>query len=331
MPDFHTRGLYRAPDGSVNLIDNDEASIRRALADKGGVLWVDLHIRQPSDGRILTEVFGFHPLAVEDASEARLDPPKVDDYGDYLFIVLTALTHYEPDTELEAAEVDFFLGPNYVVSCHQAPVPAIEAFHARCLRDKKVLAHRADWVLHGMLDAMVDEFLPIVDAVDETIDQVEAELLDHQERGQLERILMVKRNTLRLRRATGPQRDIMNRLSRGEFDRLIAAETAVYFRDVYDHLVRMEYLVEAVRDLADGALQTYLSVVSNRLNEVMKVLTAAATIFLPLTLISGVYGMNFEENQFPPFDSSWGFPVIVTGMLLIAAAMTLYYKYRRWL
>lgn len=332
LPERRIRGLYRASDGTTTRIEGrDDDLIRRALADKDGVLWLDLYIRQPADGRILSELFAFHPLAVEDAVEARLDPPKVDDYGDYLFIVLIALTHYEPGKELAATEVDYFLGTNYVVSCHQDPVPAIEYFHSRCLRDEKMLLHRADWLLHGMLDAMVDEFLPIVDAVDETIDQVEAELLEHQEQGQLERILMVKRNTLRLRRATGPQRDIMNRLSRGEFDKLIAPETAIYFRDIYDHLLRMEYLVEAVRDLADGALQTYLSVVSNRLNEVMKVLTAAATIFLPLTLISGVYGMNFEENQFPPFESSWGFAVVVVGMILVATAMTAYYKYRRWL
>lgn len=332
LPPFRIRGLYRASDKSVTSIDGDnDALIRRALADKDGVLWLDLHIREKEDGRILSEIFGFHPLAIEDAVEPRIDPPKIDDYGDYLFIVLIALTGYESGEELVTAEADFFLGPNYVVSCHQAAIPAIDAYHARCLRDDNILGHRADWLLHGILDVTVDEFMPIVDAVDETIDTLEAELLDHQDRRLLEQILMVKRNTLRLRRATGPQRDIMNRLSRGEFDKLIAADTAIYFRDVHDHLVRMEYLVEAVRDLADGALQTYLSVVSNRLNEVMKVLTAAATIFLPLTLISGVYGMNFEHNQFPRFSSTWGFPVVVAGMIFIAVAMTVFYKRRNWL
>jgi magnesium transporter len=123
----------------------------------------------------------------------------------------------------------------------------------------------------------------------------------------------------------------MSRLSRGEFSGLISAEAAVYYRDVYDHLVRIEYLVEALRDLGDGALQTYLSVISNRLNEIMKVLTAAATIFLPLSVITGLYGMNFEENQFPSFGASWGFAGVVLLMLLSSALMLAYFRYRRWI
>ena len=325
------RGLYCAADGTHTKIEGyDEALIRRALADKTGVLWLDLFISSPVDGLVLSEVFNFHPLAIEDAVEARVDPPKVDDHKEYIFIVLNALTRYEPGKELETAEADFFLGPNYVVSCRQEPISALDAYFQRAQRDDQILLHRADWLLHGMLDAIVDDYLPIVDAVDETIDAIEAELLEQPDRSHLQQILIVKRNSLRLRRATGPQRDIMNRLARGEFTTLIAADTAIYFRDIYDHLVRVEYLVEALRDLADGALQTYLSVVSNRLNEVMKVLTAAATIFLPLTLVSGVYGMNFEDNQFPSFGAWWGFPAVVSGMIALAVSMLLFFKVRRW-
>jgi magnesium transporter len=158
-----------------------------------------------------------------------------------------------------------------------------------------------------------------------------ASVLKDGDRHILEQILIVKRSTLRLRRATSPQREILNRLARGEFPDLIAADCAIYYRDVYDHLVRVDYLVEAVRDLADGALQTYLSVVSNRLNEVMKVLTAAATLFLPLTVITGLYGMNFEDNQFPSFGASWGFGAVVAAMLLNSIVMLLYFRYRRWI
>jgi magnesium transporter len=178
----------------------------------------------------------------------------------------------------------------------------------------------------------VDEYLPIVDAVDDTLDSLEEQVLDRPDTALLQRILLVKRNALKLRRAAIPQRDIMNRLSRGEYPKLIREETGIYYRDVYDHLVSIEYLVEALRDLADGALNTYLSVVSNRLNEVMKVLTAAAAIFLPVTLIAGIYGMNFPaRGVWPPYDSDWGFAAVVGTIVAITVALVAYLRYRHWI
>jgi magnesium transporter len=324
------RAVYR-PRGGALEEGADEAFIRRALADREGLLWLDLHPVPDQDGHLLDTVFGFHPLTIEDSIEPRVDPAKIDDHGDYIFIVVQALNRYEPGKELTSSEVDFFLGPNYVVSVHLEDVPAIDQFHELCLRDERLTSRGADWLLHGLLDALIDEYLPIVDAVDDEIDRLEERLLSRVDTQVLEHILQAKRTTLRLRRATTPQREILSRLSRGEFPRLISAEAAVYYRDVFDHLVRVDYLVESLRDLADGALQLYLSVVSNRLNEVMKILTAAATIFLPLTLISGVYGMNFVHNQFPPFDSTWGFAVVVGAMLTIAVSMMAYFRWRDWI
>ncbi len=328
----HITGFYRAHDGTVTVIDReDDDLIRRALADVDGILWIDLITSSETNARILDSIFQFHPLTIEDTVSPHIDPAKIDEHADYIFIVVQAITEYVPGTELETVEVDFYLGKNYVVSCHRVPVPAISSFRDRCARGDGHLSRNADWVLHGLLDAMVDEYLPIVDELDETIDRLEESVLDSADRRLLQQILLAKRNTLRLRRATTPQRDTMNRLSRNEFPELIRQESAIYFRDIYDHLVRIEYLVEALRDLADGALQTYLSVVSNRLNEVMKVLTAAATIFLPLTLVSGVYGMNFAHNQFPSFGSSWGFPAVVAGMIAMSIVMLAFFRYRRWI
>jgi magnesium transporter len=325
-------GFYRSADGTVQTVAaaNDRL-IREALADRDGLLWIDLSIADPSDGRLLKEVFDFHPLTIEDAVEPRVDPAKIDDLRGYIFVVVQALTDYSPDREIETVEVDFYLGPNYVVSCHREIVPAIDTFRERCRRTDYLLGHTADWLLYNLLDAMVDEYLPLVDRVDETIDDIESRVLASADRGLLREILLVKRNTLRLRRATTPQRDILNRLSRGEFPHLIREGTSIYFRDVYDHLFRVEYLVEALRDLADGALQTYLSVVSNRLNEIVKALTVGATIILPLTLISGVYGMNFQDNQFPAFGSDWGFAAVIASMLAIALMILAYFRYRRWI
>jgi magnesium transporter len=148
----------------------------------------------------------------------------------------------------------------------------------------------------------------------------------------MRQIVLAKRNALRIRRATVPQREIMLRLSRGEFTKFIQPETALYYRDVFDHLMRIEYLIESVRDLADGALNTYLSVISNRLNQIMKVLTAAAAIFLPMTLIAGIYGMNFpSRGVWPPYDSDWGFAAVVALMFAIAAGLLAFFKYRDWI
>jgi len=324
-------GFFRNAADEVSPLPPDDDAIRQALADPNGLVWIDVDARVPEAIRILDEVFQFHPLSIDDVKNDRIDPAKIDDHGEYIFIVVQALTGYQPDRELDVLEVDFYLGPNYVVSCHKEPPASISDFLGNGQRVQQLMRRSAAWVLHGLLDGIVDDYLPVVDAVDDTIDELEHQVLDRPEPGVLQNILIVKRNSLRLRRATSPQRDIMNRLSRGEFPSLVPAETTMYFRDVYDHLVRVEYLIEALRDLADGALQTYLSVVSNRLNEVMRVLTAVATIILPLTLISGIYGMNFEDNQFPSFQASWGFPAVTISMIAIAVAMLAYFKYRKWI
>jgi magnesium transporter len=326
-------GFHRAPDGSVTHLEAPSfAQIKELLAHGEGLLWLDLLIASEQDAGILSEVFNFHPLAIEDCVSPRADPAKIDDHGDYIFVVVQALEAYAPNEELEQVEVDFFLGANYVVSCHQEPVPAIEHFRERVRRGENVLSHTADWVLHGLLDTLVDEYLPVVDAVDETIDRLEEQVLRRADPQLLPGIIMVKRNTLRLRRATAPQREIMNRLSRGEFPALIHAQNAIYFRDIYDHLTRVESLIEAVRDLADGALNTYLSAVSNRLNEVVRILTLVGTFFLPGTLIAGLYGMNFPAGAvWPPYSSGWGFWAVVGAIITITVGLLAYLRHRRWL
>ncbi len=307
-------------------------AIGKALADPQSLVWVDLLIDIEKDAAILSETFEFHPLTIEDCVSSRVDPPKIDDHGEYIFVIVHSLSRYVPGKELEPVEVDFYLGSNYVVSCHREEVPAIDQYRERCRKNGTALRRGPDWLLHGLLDALVDEYLPIVDALDDDLDRIEEQVLERPDNELLQAIMTVRRNSLRLRRATTPQRDLMNRLSRGEFNKLIRAEATVYYRDVYDHLLRIEYLVEALRDLADGALSTYLSVVSNRLNEVMKVLTAAAAIFLPVTLIAGIYGMNYPASGvWPPYDSEWGFGTVVGGIAFIVVALLAYFRYRNWL
>jgi magnesium transporter len=319
----------RSSDGRITWADDDD-TLREALADKDGLVWLDLTIRSEEDASVLRDVFAFHELTIEDCVSPLVDPARIDDYGEYLFIIVQALTVYEADEELKPVEVDFYLGANYVVCCHREEIPAIEHFRGRCGRDDRPLRKTPDWVLHGIIDGIVDEYLPIVDAVDETIDKLEEQILTRPDTSLMREIVLAKRNALHIRRATVPQRDVLLRLSRGEFPGFIRPETAMYYRDIFDHLMRIEYLIESVRDLADGALNTYLSVISNRLNEIMKVLTAAAAIFLPLTLISGIYGMNFRQNQFPGFDEPWGFAAAVGFMVALAAGLLAFFRWRGW-
>ncbi|HEV8574818.1 MAG TPA: magnesium/cobalt transporter CorA [Dehalococcoidia bacterium] len=310
----------------------DLDALERALSDPDGLVWIDLDIQTEEDATVLRDVFQFHPLAIEDCVSERVDPAKIDDYGGYIFVIVQAVTEYRFGEEMEPVEVDFFLGPNYVVSCHRDPVPAIVQFRERCRRDDSILSHHADWVLHGLLDSLVDEYLPIVDTIDDDIDSLEGIILRKPDTALLQHILTAKRNALRLRRATIPQRDIMNRLSRNEFPQLIRPEMSMYYRDVYDHLVRIEYLVEALRDIADGVLNTYLSVTSNRLNEVMKVLTAVGAIFLPGALIAGIYGTNFPENAvWPSYNSEWGFWVVVALIIGVTLGLLAFLRYRNWI
>jgi len=325
------RILYRSNARTVEQVDG-AGQLTAALADHDGVVWVDLMIRADEDAAILRDFFHFHELTIEDCVSERVDPARIDDYGDYLFLIIQALSGYDPGAELEPVEVDFYLGANYVVSCHRQPIAAIELFRERCLRDERNLRGTPDWVLHGLVDAIIDEYLPIVDAVDDTIDGLEEEVLHRPDTALMRRILIAKRNALRIRRAAVPQRDVMNRLARGEFPQLVHEETTVYFRDIYDHLVRIDYLVDALRDLADSALNMYLSVVSNRLNEIMKVLTAVGAVFLPGALIAGIYGTNFpEKSVWPPYNSEWGFWVIVAVIIGITLAILAYMRYRRWI
>ncbi len=308
-----------------------EDGLAEALADRSGLLWVDLFIQKEEDGAVLGDVFHFHPLTIEDSVAPRVEPAKIDDHGDYIFLVIHAIGECDTDSEIDTHEVDFYLGPNYVVSCHQTPLPALAAFRERARRDEQVLSRKADWLLHGILDALVDEYLPVVDELDERIDSLQETVLHRPDASMLQGIMMVKRNTLRLRRAANSQRDIMNRLSRGEFPKLIHPGTTIYYRDIYDHVVGVEYLIEVVRDLADGTLNTYLSMVSNRLNEIVKVLTAAATIFLPLTLVASIYGMNLTEGFWPPTDSDWGFAAVLGVMLAVTLSLLGYFRWRRWI
>ena len=320
--------FYRSPDGSVAR-DLSTEEMAKAIDRSGGLLWVDLEGADAAEARsILEGVFHFHHLAVDDCLNPHVDTPKIDDYGEYLFIIAQGIRFHARSERLETTELDLFLGPNYVVSFHGHRLAAVDDVRRRASEDGPLAGRGADFLVHALLDALVDQFQPVVEEMDQVVDALEEAVLANPQQRVLQEILLLKRNALRLRRALLPERDVVNRFARGEFPRLVGEETHMYFRDIYDHVVRVEEMVEGLRDLAESVLNTYLSAINNRMNEVMKVLSIVATIILPLTLIAGIYGTNFEN--LPELGWQWGYFGMLGAMVIIALGLIAFFRWRRW-
>jgi len=296
------------------------------LRDPRCLIWVDLESATTEEALILSRDFNFHPLAIEDCIAETL-LPKIDDFGDYLFLVFHGS---RPETEqpFETVEINFFLGVNYLVTYHDAPSRSISRTKERCTKMSPAMTQGVDFLLHDILDGLVDNYFPILDRFDEAIERIESQVVSQPDKGVLNQIFDLKRDVMHLRRVTGPQRDILNRLSRDPF-RVIGGKAAIYFRDVYDHLVRIADLSDLYRDMVSSALDAYLSSVSNRLNEVMKILTIFTATMMPLTLITGIYGMNFDHM--PELRMRYGYYSVLVIMLILMVGMFAYFRRKKWI
>src|SRR5512136_470616 len=289
------RALYSAPRSPLNASFPAE-KIKEALQNKKGMLWVDFAGEpNPTCEPILLESFSFHPLAVDDALQ-ETHTPKVDDWDDFVYIVLNALVYDEPasDGALHLHELDVFLGRNYIVTHHDEPIAAIDQMWNACQRDPRHTQNGADHLLCRLLDFLLAGYMPIVEKLDNEIDEIEDQVFNKPTTETLERIFSLKRSLLAMRRVITPQREVLNKLARDDYQ-VIDMPDRVFFRDVYDHLVRLQDLNESMRDMLSGTLDIYLSVVNNRLNDVMKTLTVITTLFMPISFIAGFFGMNFFE------------------------------------
>ncbi len=289
------RILFQSPQTKLD-IDYPVEKLGHALQNKKGLTWVDFNgepdaLCEP----ILSKVFGFHPLAVDDALQ-ETHTPKVDDWGEYLYIVLNAFDYGrdKKSTALYTDELDIFLGENYVVTHHDKPIEALDQVWTACQRDERHTQSGADHLLYKIVDFIVAEYMPIVSLLDDEIDDIEDQVFNKPTRDTLEQIFSLKRTLLSMRRVITPQREVLNKLARDDY-RVIDPGDRIFFRDVYDHLVRLQDLNESMRDLVGGVLDTYLSVINNRMNDVMKTLTVITTLFMPISFVSGFFGMNFFE------------------------------------
>lgn len=316
------KAYYLAPDGNLQR-DLTESEIAQAYSSRQGLLWVDLPETTEEDGKFMEQSFGFHHLSVEDCVSTQIHPPKIDDFGKYLFIIAHGVNHAIASDIVETAELALFLGEHFVISSHSFPLYSVQAVQQMVEEDGRPMKRGADFLAHAIIDALVDNVMPTIDRMSDVAEEIEIEVIRQPQQHILDGILKLKRSTLKVHRVMAPQREVLNRLSRGEFP-VIKTEAQIFYRDVYDHVVRIEDLNQTVLDRADNALATYLSSVANRQNETMRVLSIVATIFLPLTLLAGIYGMNFEFM--PELEWRWGYFMV----LGIIGAVVLVVIWRFW-
>jgi len=306
-----------------------------AYLDSDTVTWI--HVQgdaEPETMRTLGKVFGLHQLALEDVINAG-QRPKLDDYRDQLFVVMAHPVIDIDDAKVRMDQLSLFIGEDFVISFHPGENDPFDLVRQR-LRDHvgRIRGRGADYLLYALIDVVIDEGFPVLEWLGDEVEALEDELLNLPTNDSLRRLHQLKRTLAILRRMLWPQRDVLNSLVRGDSG-LIADENMVYYRDCYDHTVQIMDLIETYRDMATGMLDVYLSSVSYRLNEVMRVLTMIATIFIPLTFIVGVYGMNFENESspwaMPELRWYYGYPMVWLLVIVLVAGMLIYFRRRKWL
>ena len=318
--------IYRSQNGSTECVD----SIDRAWLQPGsGVwIWVDLSDPTPEEARILSDVFGFHDLAIEDAM-AETHHPKVESYGEYLYLILHGIDFRASEHCFKTQDVDFFLGEQFLVSIHPGHSRTIAEMRGICVRNSRALGEGPVALLHRIVDAMVDHYRPEIDELSNRLDELETEIFERPNPKLAKDILDFKADVSSLRRVVLPQRDVVGRIGRREFP-IISEALSYRFRDVHDHLVRLVDEAMFFQDRVTSLLDAHLSMVSNQLNGVMKVLTIIATIFMPLTVLTGLYGMNVELPRMPGGDpvQFWWIVVLMVGL---GVGMLAFFRKQHWL
>lgn len=321
--------LYRRPDGTLEQ-ELPPARIREILQSGEGELWVDIDSANMHQHALLEKVFQFHPLAVEDT----LSPGtrvKLEEYDRYIFVVMAGIRFDQatPDPfDLETFNLYFFLGKNFLVTVHGVPAPSCVAVRDRLLRNPDLLARGVEMTMHNIIDQAVDAYFPLVGQLNGLVDELEERLFQEFDENLIHAIFRAKRAAFAFRRHIGPLREVLNILTNRPCTH-IRSDTQLYYRDVYDHTIRITESVDTTRDLLAGVIETYLSQASNRMNRVMKQLSVVATIALPLVVVGGIFGMNF--SRIPLSDHPLGFFWALGAMAAVSAVILWWLKQNRWL
>lgn len=334
-----------APQPEIILIDYNEAERTRLILDTPedcipyldteSVSWVDvLGLGSEEVLKRLGKVFKLHPLVLEDIVNVP-QRPKVEDYENQLVIITHMVLLKENSGGFWKEQVSFVLGRHYLLTVQEEP--SRDCFQP--VRDRirfskgTIRKQKSDYLVYTLIDSIIDGFFPVLEAYGEQIEELEDEVVVNPTRNTIKKIYQIRRELLALRRAIWPQRDAINTLIRDGSD-LISPEVQIYLRDCYDHAVQVMDMVETYRELTSGLMDIYLSSVGNKMNEIMKLLTVISTIFIPLTFIAGVYGMNFNTEKsplnMPELNWSWGYPVCLALMLAIAIGLVFFFWRRGW-
>jgi magnesium transporter len=300
-----------------------------ALKDTPTVSWIN--VDGVHDSRLISDLgsrFGVHPLILEDIMTTA-QRPKMEDMGDYIYIVVRMLDLVNKKKEVRSEQVSLILGRNFVMSFQESEGDVFDAVRDRIRSGKgRVRKQGPDYLAYALIDAIVDNYFLVLEKLGENVEEIEEALISNPDRETLHQIHAMKREMIYLRKSVWPLREVISGLERTESE-LVKDSTGIFLRDVYDHTIQVIDTVETYRDMLSGMLDIYLSSLSNRMNEVMKVLTIIATIFIPLTFIAGVYGMNFKFM--PELEWRWGYFLVLAVMLALGVLMVILFKRRRWL
>ena len=293
----------------------------------GKTLWLDLVAPNEEDIGVLRERFGFHPLAIEDATR-RDQRPKVDSYEDYYFVVFYSLSVASPLGEIVIEPLYLFIGKNYLVTIHANPIPQIQETLRRWRAPNAALGQDVGALIYALLDAIVDDYFPLMDDVADRVEDLEEHIFERFDESALNKIFQLKKELLQIRRVVAPERDVLNVMLRRDIP-VFGDDDVTYLQDVYDHIIRVLDSLDTYRDLLSSALDSFLSVQSNRLNQVVKVLTVTSIVLMSATLVAGIYGMNFD--YMPELHWRYGYPWALGLMVAISGALVLWFRRIKWL
>ena len=332
-------GAQKHEKATIDIIDYDEGSLREFASasvedclpfrDTPTITWMNVTgIHDVKIIEALGERFGLHPLVMEDIVSTG-QRPKFEDFGSHAFMVLKTLHKAESVGEIQTEQISLILGANFVISFQEIEEDPFGHVRERIRSGKgRIRTMGSDYLAYALVDAIVDHYFVVLEKLGDEIEVLGEETVSDPTPSTLQTIQMLKRELSHLRRSVWPLREVISGFQRGD-SVLLAEKTEIFLRDAYDHTIQVMETVESFRDIVSGMFDTYLSSVSNRMNEVMKVLTIIATIFIPITFVAGVYGMNFQHM--PELAWPWAYPVALLVMLAIAAVMVVYFRRKRWL
>jgi magnesium transporter len=320
------RSFYLNADGNIER-DLSPERLAQARDDKKALLWLDVFDTDYSAGDFLLHDMSFHPLAVEDCMTRAHQPAKADDFGSHMYLIVHGIDYSSTKEFIETARLSMFIAEGTVVTVHRVPLISLDSIIERIERDTRLMERPSSLFSYTILDSLHETLLPALDHLGELAFGLEQEAIEAPGRDLLQTILQVKRSAIRIQRTMSPQMRLFSRISRAEFP-LIPADAAVYFRDLQDQVIQLDIITTGVRDSADNALATYLSSIGIKQNETMRVLAIVAAVFLPLSLIAGIYGMNFENM--PELKYRWGYYAVL-GLMLAIGLGTFYWVFFRHL